>query len=176
VVFAVARHEGQLRRALARYKYGGDRRLAGRFAAQVAAFLADHPVWFEEFDVLTSVPAYRGPGARRTWDPVADILVGAGRLLGPGWCIEPGLVAKTGETPPLTGRTRAARQSVARGPLRRALTLAPGAGVEGSRVLVFDDVMTEGSTLRETARVLRRSGADEVAGLVLARPGREVGR
>jgi predicted amidophosphoribosyltransferase len=42
--------------------------------------------------------------------------------------------------------------------------------VAGARVLVLDDVLTDGSTLREVARVLRRAGAREVAGLILARP------
>ena len=39
-----------------------------------------------------------------------------------------------------------------------------------ARILVIDDVLTEGSTLREVARALRGAGAREVAGLVLARP------
>jgi predicted amidophosphoribosyltransferase len=34
---------------------------------------------------------------------------------------------------------------------------------------VFDDVFTEGSTLREVARALLMAGAEEVAGVVLAR-------
>jgi predicted amidophosphoribosyltransferase len=42
--------------------------------------------------------------------------------------------------------------------------------VAGARILVLDDVLTEGSTLREVARALRHAGAREVAGLVLARP------
>jgi predicted amidophosphoribosyltransferase len=41
--------------------------------------------------------------------------------------------------------------------------------VAGSRILVIDDVFTEGSTLREVARALVKAGADEVAGLTLAR-------
>ena len=35
--------------------------------------------------------------------------------------------------------------------------------------MVIDDVFTEGSTLREVTRALILAGADEVAGLTLAR-------
>ena len=64
----------------------------------------------------------------------------------------------------------AQRQAIACGPLRRALCVAAPGAVAGARVLVLDDVLTDGSTLREVGRVLRRAGAREVAGLILARP------
>jgi|GEM_PF-1912861 len=41
--------------------------------------------------------------------------------------------------------------------------------VIGRRFLVFDDVFTDGSTLREIARALLVAGAEQVGGLVLAR-------
>lgn len=41
--------------------------------------------------------------------------------------------------------------------------------LRGRRVLLVDDVVTSGATLRECARVLRRAGAREVLGVVLAR-------
>ena len=64
-----------------------------------------------------------------------------------------------------------ARQALAQGPLRQALRFDRRRDIGGAQVLVFDDVLTEGSTLREVARLLRRNGASDVAGLVLARPG-----
>jgi ComF family protein len=41
--------------------------------------------------------------------------------------------------------------------------------LRGKRVLLIDDVMTTGATLRECSRVLVKAGATEVIGLVLAR-------
>ena len=41
--------------------------------------------------------------------------------------------------------------------------------VRGKRVLVYDDVYTEGLTPREVARALLGAGAVEVAEIVLAR-------
>ena len=41
--------------------------------------------------------------------------------------------------------------------------------MRGKRILVYDDVYTEGLTLREVARSLRDAGAVEVSEVVLAR-------
>lgn len=169
VVFAVGTHQGDLRGAITRYKYRGETHLAGVFAGMVASYLDRHPTWFEEFDVLTAVPAYRGPSARRPWDPLGGLLERLGGQLG-GWNVAPDLVAKRAESPAMTGRSWADRQAIARGPLRRALSVPDRSAVDGAQVLVLDDVFTEGSTLREVGRVLRRAGATDVAGLVLARP------
>ena len=171
--FSAGIYRGPLRRAIRRYKYGGERGLAGTFARMLGSFLQAHPIWFEEFDLITAVPSYTGPGARRGWDPVGDILRSLGARVGREWAIEPGLVSKTAETPGMAGLGWTARQAVARGPLRQALCIGAGRDVEGAQVLVLDDVLTEGSTLREVARLLRRHGASDVAGLVLARPGWE---
>lgn len=169
VAFSVGVYTGALRRAIGRFKYRGQRQLAPLFAAMIAGYLTSRPLWFEEFDVITAVPSYTGPGARRSWDPVGTVLAGLPSRLGRAWAVEPGLVVKTAETPGMAGLGWAERQAVARGPLRAAL--APGdRPVDGARVLVLDDVFTDGSTLREVATVLRRAGASEVAGLVLARP------
>jgi predicted amidophosphoribosyltransferase len=170
VVFPVAAHSGALRRAISRYKYRGERTLAPVFAGMVASYLAAHAEWFEEFGVITGVPGYSGPGSRRGWDPVAGVLAELAALLGRAWTVAPGLVVKTRETPGMAGLGWSARQAVARGPLRGALAAAPGTNLAGAQVLVLDDVLTEGGTLREVAAVLRRAGASDVAGLVLARP------
>lgn len=172
VAFSAGLYEGALGRAIRRYKYGGERGLAATFARMLASFLRAHPVWFEEFDLITGVPSYTGPGARRNWDPVSEIL----RSLdteGTGWSIEPRLVTKSVETPGMAGLGWTARQGLAKGALRRSLRFEPGRDIDGAQVLVFDDVLTEGSTLREVSRLLRRHGASDVAGLVLARPGWE---
>jgi predicted amidophosphoribosyltransferase len=171
VAFAVGVYQGRLRRAIGAYKYHGQRRLAPMFAGILASFVEAHAAWFEEFDLITAVPSYRGAGARRSWDPVGEILAALAARLGPAWPVEPGLVVKTTETPGMTGLGWGDRQAVARGPLRRALAPGRGPDLAGAQVLVLDDVLTEGGTLGEVARVLRTLGASDVAGLVLARPG-----
>ena len=170
VVYSLGVHRGELRRALLRYKYHGEWWWSGEFARLIAAFLDTNATWFEDFDVLAAVPAYLGVGARRTWDPVRRILEDLKALVIGTWEIDPDLVVKVAETPPMQGLDWAARQTLAAGALRDALVVPRSDAVSGARVLVLDDVMTEGSTLREVARALGSAGATEVAGLVLARP------
>jgi len=44
--------------------------------------------------------------------------------------------------------------------------------IKGKRILLVDDIATTGSTLFECAKVLKKSGAQEVFGIVLARQGK----
>lgn len=169
VVFAAGVHDRGLRGAIVRYKFGGERRLAGPLSSVLASFVDDHAAWFEEFDAMTAVPAFRGSGARRPWDPLALLLQQLSSRL-PSWWVEPGLVAKRCETPAMTGRPWSERQDIARGPLRASLVVPRPSAVAGRQILVVDDVFAEGSTMCEVARALRLAGASDVAGLVLARP------
>jgi len=53
--------------------------------------------------------------------------------------------------------------------LRNAFRLRTGQDVQGSRVLLVDDVLTTGSTLSECARVLKNGGATSVYAATAAR-------
>ncbi|HEY2584657.1 MAG TPA: ComF family protein [Tepidisphaeraceae bacterium] len=52
--------------------------------------------------------------------------------------------------------------------LRNAFKLTDGTAVRGKRVLVVDDVMTTGATLKEVARALRTAKPASLSALVLA--------
>jgi len=168
-VYAVGVHEAGLRRAVVAYKYRGERWWAPVFARLLAGYLSAHPTWFEEYDRITPLPGYLGPGARRDWDPTGLIFEELKALLGAQWECAAGLVAKRAETPAMKGRTRPQRVALAEGALRAALVVPDPLRVVGGRILVIDDVLTEGSSLREVATALLAAGAEEVAGLVLAR-------
>ncbi|MGH9125922.1 MAG: ComF family protein [Acidimicrobiales bacterium] len=162
-------HTGRWRRVIAGYKYRAETGWGPVLARILVGYLDEHMPWFDDFDVLLPMPAYTGPGARRATDPTAAIVADASRIAGPRWDFGFGLVVKDRPTPALAGRSRADRRAAAEGPLRRALRVPDPGAVAGRRLLVVDDVFTEGSTLREVARALVRAGADEVAGVVLAR-------
>ncbi len=168
-VFALGLHEAALRRSIASYKYQGERWWAGVFARLLAGYLKAHPMWFEEYDLVIPMPAYRGEGARRPWDPVGSVFHDLAVLIGSDWDCDDRVIVKVSETPPMSGRSRRERVALAEGALRPALVVPDGLRVAGRRILVIDDVLTEGSSLREVAVALRRAGANEVAGLVLAR-------
>jgi predicted amidophosphoribosyltransferase len=169
LVWSIAPHSGSLRRAIGRYKYGGETDWAEVFGRLLVGFLDDRMPWLDEYELLVPMPAYTGVDARRRWDHVGRIGAVAERLAGPRWPFSNDVIEKVRETPPMTGRNLAGRRSIAEGPLRRALrVVAPGQVARG-RILVVDDVFTEGSTLREVARALVLAGAEEVAGIALAR-------
>jgi predicted amidophosphoribosyltransferase len=170
VAFSVGVHEGPLRRALVDYKYRGHRWWGAVLARLLADWLRAHETWVEEFDLLVPVPSYLGAGARRGWDPVGELAAGVARTCGAAWDVIPQAIIKTAETPPMTARSRTSRLALAEGPLRAALAVPDRAAVAGARILVLDDVLTEGATLREVARCLRAAGAIEVAGLAITRP------
>jgi len=154
--------------AVMSYKYGEDRSWADVLGRIVVGFLDDRREEFERYDVITTGAIYVGPRAHRLWDYLALILDAAARE-GPHWPFAPGLVAKSGPTGRFLGISPQARQEIAEGELRAALSVPEPDRVAGRRVLVFDDVYSEGFSLREMARVLLAAGATEVAGLVLTR-------
>jgi predicted amidophosphoribosyltransferase len=169
MVWSVGPHSGALRDALFRYKYRAEREWADVFGRLLVGFLDDHMPWFDDYDLLVPVPAYVGPGARRRWDPLRRVLSVADGLAGRRWPIDFDAVEKTAETPAMAGLSLGRRRACAEGELRQALRIPEPGRVAGARLLVVDDVFTEGSTLREVARAMQRAGALEVAGLTLAR-------
>lgn len=51
--------------------------------------------------------------------------------------------------------------------VRGAFVVRANSALQGKKVILVDDVMTTGSTLKECARVLKDAGADEVTGVTL---------
>lgn len=174
-VFSVGCYTGALRRAIVGYKYGADLRWARPFGGLLHGFLGRHATWFEEYGVLCPVPSFTGPGARRSWGHVELVCAELSRLAGGEWPVE-ALVSKTVETEPMSARPHPVRCGIAHHVLSRALALPDVAAVEGRRIVVVDDVCASGQTLLAVARALREGGAEEVAGLVLARAAWRHGR
>jgi predicted amidophosphoribosyltransferase len=167
-VWAVGEHRGWLRHAIARLKYGAERRWAAPLAGLLAAYLLDHAPSFDDVDLVVGVPSHAG----RSLDHVGLLLAGVAPVVGDLWPVAApdAVLAKRTETRPLAAApTVAVRRLRAAVEVRAAMVVTDGAAVRGARVLVVDDVLTDGSTLREVALALRRAGAVAVSGLVLAR-------
>ena len=78
-----------------------------------------------------------------------------------------GLLLRTRDTPPQRSLPRAARLKNVRGAFQVDPLAAPS--LAGRRVVLVDDVMTTGASVREAASVLSAAGAAHIAVLVLAR-------
>ena len=154
--------------AVCRYKYDEDRDWAPILGRILVGFLEERRQELQDYDVITAGALYVGPRARRLWDHLRLIL-DAAQADGPGWPFVPDVITKSGPTGQFLGRGVETRRAIAEHSLRKALAVPDPAQVAGRRVLVFDDVYSEGFSLREMARVLLEAGAAEVAGLVFAR-------
>ncbi len=55
--------------------------------------------------------------------------------------------------------------------VRKAFAPHPQALIQGKKIILFDDVMTSGATVKEAAKVLKKAGAREIVVVVMARAG-----
>lgn len=126
---------------------------------------------------LVPVPGSAAGFRRRGFDPVEELLAGP---LPPGWITARGWLAHR-RVPPLealrhrmshAGTGSRLRRSSTRDrfrPTRRLAGDAAAAARDGARrVVLFDDVMTTGSTLAATWRALEHEGITPVGAVVLA--------
>jgi len=154
--------------AVSHYKYDQDREWAPILGRILVGFLEERRTELAGYDLITTGALYVGPRAKRLWDTLRLVLDGA-LAVGPDWPFVPDLITKSGPTGQFLGRSVETRRAIAEHSLRDALAVPRPELVAGRRILVLDDVYSEGFSLREMARVLVRAGAAEVAGLVLAR-------
>jgi predicted amidophosphoribosyltransferase len=146
VVPAAVSYQGVGRRLLLGLKYGNGRTLARPLAARMATLVEPGSV-----DVVTWAPTSVRRSRRRGFDQ-AELLARAVAAELDVPCRR--LLRRISRSRPQTGRTRAERRI---GPAfvgRRQWGAV--------RVLVVDDVVTTGATLRAAERALRRAGAAEV--------------
>lgn len=168
-VWAISMRTGQMRAAITRYKYDGRWGWAAIFGRIVVGFLAENRSALGGYDLIIPSPTYIGPDTARAFDHTRRI-VEAAQIEDPiAWPFVFDLIAKTAATEPMVGHTWRERKAIAEGPLRAALSIPDRGVVAGKRILVFDDVFTEGFTIREVARALILAGAAEVSEIVLAR-------
>ena len=161
---------GPLQRAIDDYKVPPERPgWSWIFGRVLLGYLNAHAETFSGYGLIVPSPTFTGEEGR-PFDHTAAVIARAmiEDELG-AWPFALDIIQKIRATPPFRGRSWPQRYQIASGPLREALLVSDPARVAGQRVLVFDDVYTEGLTILEVARALRLAGAVEVSEIVLAR-------
>jgi len=161
-IHAECSYDGPWRHALHRLKY--ERSLA--WAGPLGERLAQSPVFDQQWDLVVAVPLYWRRRLERGFNQVEAILDAVGRH-------RPGLprarcpLRRRRAGQPQQQRSAHQRRSLGPDafdvpPRRRRLAT-------GRKILVVDDVVTTGSTLRAAMGALQRAGAARVEALALLR-------
>lgn len=154
-------YEGKLRKAFLRYKFQGKDfygELFGGFTAKAAAEQLPGG-----WDLVTWAPLSKKRLRKRGYDQAKLLAEVVAKEF--GLPLERTLV-KVKHTKPQSGlKDSAARAKNAAG----AYASVSGLSLEGKRVLLVDDILTTGSTMKECAKVLLSCGAGQVDCAVLAR-------
>lgn len=159
--WAPLRYEHPLNLLEARFKFHGDL-AAGRVLADLMVDAARALPDTALPTLLVCVPLHSERLRERGYNQaleLAKVLSGAMRIP-----LDPRALLRTRSTTAQTGLDAAAR----RRNLRGAFAVRPDA-VLPAHVVVVDDVMTTGTTLRECARVLLRAGVERVDAWAMAR-------
>lgn len=140
-----------------RFKYRGDKNLAGALAAHWVKLLRQHPE-LPKFDAVIPVPS----STVREFDPVSTLANALAAELGISAWI--GRLTKTRKTRPQKELVSLAQKQAN---VRGAFALR--GEVRGKNVLLVDDLFDSGATLEEAARVLQRGGAASIVVLTLTK-------
>ena len=124
-----------------------------------------------DIDLVLPVPLHAARLRRRGFNQV-QLLTDAwachqrtAKCCGPRFPKARRIIVRSRATPPQTGLGKAERRRSIRG----AFAVVESRAVAGRRILLVDDVYTTGATANEAARTLKRSGADWVDILTVAR-------
>ena len=157
---APLRYENAVRESLLRFKFRGGRGSAEGYGNILSQCVAEH--FGGEFDLVTYVPVSEKRRRERGYDQTFLLARETCRV----WGVSPvTLLRKTRHTP---------AQSTLKTPEERkanVLGVYEAVNVEkiaDARILLIDDILTTGATLRECVRVLKEAGAQSVLCATLA--------
>ncbi len=158
--FASARffglYDGALRKAINLFKYHRIRRLS-KPLSEITAHLKIPPV-----DAVVPVPLHERRLRRREYNQSALLSRNISERIGAELFVH--CLIKVQDTKPQVGLSSPER----RGNIRKAFETENETMIRGKSILLIDDVITTGTTVRECSRVLKKAGAGSIHVLALA--------
>lgn len=157
------------RRLVSRLKYG-DRPELAKFCGRLMAGAGSE--FWDADPVLVPVPLHRFRQFERRYNQSTELARALGKVT--GTTVDPLLVSRTRRTKQQVGLSGEARQRNVAG----AFTARPDAlaRLRGRGVVIVDDVLTTGATVKAVTRTLRRVGVEQIDVITFARvvPGRDL--
>jgi predicted amidophosphoribosyltransferase len=133
----------------------------------LVGYLEENFIPGDDDGVIVPMPTFVGPRGRE-WHHIALVLERVA-VEDRRWPLAPGAIVKSGPSRKMVGLNWQERSQAARDELAPLLSVPDPQVVAGRNVLVYDDVFTSGTTLREVSLKLQAAGALQVDGVVLAR-------
>ena len=160
-VYCMAKYTGPFKETFRDYKFKGEIWLGKRFA-ELIAIIFENTLKAENYDFITYVPV-SGDGIRsRGFDQCEEIVRPLGRITG----VEIKETVVTSSLKKTQSKLdRRNRMANVRGKFKMG---ERAESVEGKRILLFDDILTTGATLKEISDILYENGAVKVDALVAA--------
>ncbi len=162
--FAIWRYEGVVRKALLKFKYSFSYDIVDELVKRSINDIKNYP--FNLGSVLsTSVPMKSGKERWRGFNQAS--LIGVKVAYEMGWKFDDDILIKTKNTRSQAGLVRRERIKNLRGAFEINNKYKKNFK-EYDSLVVFDDVLTTGSTIRECGEVLKKAGAKVVWGITIA--------
>lgn len=157
-------YEEPLKGLIHAFKYKNGRRLAQLFSNLMIDFIDNNPEILDNIDMITSVPLQNNRLRERGFNQSKILAEKISKEFDISYM---DILFKIKSTRPQNELARSERLTN----LERAFSVSDNArpDVEGRGILLIDDVMTTGATLAECAKVLKKSGAEKIDCLTLAR-------
>ncbi len=161
--YSFGAYEAELRELIHLFKYAKIRTLAGPLGKFLAVALPRE----QAYDVIVPMPLHIWRRWQRGFNQSELLAREIGRRI---HTPVKNLVRRVRYTRPQAGLTNAKRRTN----VVRAFRAKNSRALEGSRVLLVDDVLTTGATARACAKALKKAGAGHVTVLTLARVDRRL--
>jgi len=155
-------YEGIVRKAILKLKYNYAYKIAEELAERLIKKIESETSILPTDAILIPIPLYKLRQNLRGFNQAEKM----GKLISEslGWDYNPDLLVRTRRTTPQTELKGVNRTKNLLG----AFSANPKSKIYNSTYVLFDDVLTTGSTLKEACKVLKRRGIKVVWGLTIA--------
>lgn len=161
-VIAIAKFKGSLKEAIHAFKYESVKELGHALGDLAIQHLSDNCLNFVRRRIVVPVPLHKWKLVDRGFNQ--SLILGERIAQRLNLVINKNVLIKTRSTSNQVDLKKEERKNNLKG----AYKVTNPSAIKNKRILLIDDVLTTGSTLSECAKTLKKAGARDVAGLVLA--------